>query len=88
MYSSQCFNHSDISFIAGNFPERICAPMAEEIARNGGEIRTSARLQEIVLNDDGSVKHYQMKDGSKIEGDLYVSAMPGKALSAMTDASL
>lgn len=54
--------------------------MAEEIARNGGEIRTNARLQEIVLNNDGSVKHYQMKDGSKIEGDLYVSAMPGANL--------
>lgn len=52
--------------------------MADEIAKNGGEIRTKARLQEIVLNEDNTVKHFQMQDGSKIEGDLYVSAMPGR----------
>ena len=69
---------SHASEFAGNFPERICKPMADEITRQGGEIRTNARLQEIVLNEDGSVKHYQMKDGSKIEADLYVSAMPGR----------
>lgn len=51
--------------------------MADEIAKNGGEIRTKARLQEIVLNEDETVKHFLMQDGSKIEGDLYVSAMPG-----------
>ena len=62
--------------------------MANEIASNGGEIRTNARLQEIVLNDDGSVKHYQMKDGSKIEGDLYVSAMPGPLLPTRKDGSI
>lgn len=65
------------SLCAGNFPERICQPMADEIAKNGGEIRTKARLQEIVLNEDETVKHFLMQDGSKIEGDLYVSAMPG-----------
>ena len=44
---------------------------------NGGEVRTNARLQEIVTNDNGSVQHFRMQDGSVIEGDLYVSAMPG-----------
>ena len=51
--------------------------MADEIVKNGGEIRTKARLQEIVLNDDNTVKHFKMQDDSKLEADLYVSAMPG-----------
>lgn len=53
--------------------------MADEIQANGGEIRTKQRLQQIVLNDDDTIKHFQMQDGSTIEGDLYVSAMPGSS---------
>lgn len=39
--------------------------------------RYNARLKEIELNDDDSVKCFKMADGTTIEGDLYVSAMPG-----------
>ena len=42
-------------------------------------MRTKARLAEIELNEDDSVKHFRMQDGSTIEADLYVSAMPGAA---------
>ncbi len=38
----------------------------------------NARLKEIELNDDDSVKRFRLADGSTLEGDLYVSAMPGK----------
>lgn len=38
----------------------------------------NARIKEIELNDDDTVKCYHLADGSTIEGDLYVSAMPGK----------
>lgn len=38
----------------------------------------NARLKEIELNDDDSVKRFKLADGSTLEGDLYVSAMPGK----------
>ncbi len=37
----------------------------------------NARLKEIELNDDDSVKRFRLADGSTLEGDLYVSAMPG-----------
>ena len=47
---------------------------------HGGEVRTNARLQEIVTNDDGSIQHFRMQDDTVIEGDLYVSAMPGWSL--------
>ena len=45
--------------------------------------RMNARLKEIVLNEDESVKCYRLADGSTIEGDLYVSAMPGKDRSSL-----
>ena len=40
----------------------------------------NARLKEIELNSDDTVKCYRLADGSTIEGDLYVSAMPGNSL--------
>ena len=39
--------------------------------------RMNARLKEIELNDDDSVKCFRLADGNTLEGDLYVSAMPG-----------
>ena len=39
--------------------------------------RYNARLKEIELNSDDSVKCFKMADGTTVEGDLYVSAMPG-----------
>ena len=38
----------------------------------------NARIKEIELNADNTVKCFQLADGSNIEGDLYVSAMPGE----------
>ena len=43
-----------------------------------GCCRYNARLKEIELNEDDSVKCFRMADGTTVEGDLYVSAMPGK----------
>ncbi len=37
----------------------------------------NSRLKDIVLNDDGSIKHLALTNGTTVEGDLYVSAMPG-----------
>lgn len=74
--AGDCFTQVS-KFCTGNFPERLCQPMADEITSNGGELRLNSRLSEIVLNDDDTVRHFRMQDGSTIEGDLYVSAMPG-----------
>ena len=38
----------------------------------------NARIKEIELNSDDTVKCFKMADGSTTEGDLYVSAMPGR----------
>ena len=38
--------------------------------------RLCSPVKEIVTEEDGSVKHLLMRDGSKIVADEYVSAMP------------
>lgn len=76
-------NGLQMAFLDGNQPERLCEPMKQHIEARGGEVRTKAAVQEIVTNDDGSVKHLLMRDGSKIEADEYVSAMPVDVMKRM-----
>ena len=65
-----------MAFLDGNQPDRVCEPMKEHIEKHGGEVRISAPVKEIVTNSDGSVKHLLMRDGSTVEADEYISAMP------------
>jgi len=76
-----------MGFLDGNQPDRLCAPMAQHIVKGGGEVRTNAPVKRIVTNDDGSVKHLEMRDGSIIEADEYVSAMPVDVMKRMEPAA-
>jgi 15-cis-phytoene desaturase len=67
---------SKMAFLDGAPPERLCQPMVDYFTAKGGELQMNARLREIVLNPDGSVKELQMVNGDKVTGDLYISAMP------------
>ncbi|MGH1394962.1 MAG: 15-cis-phytoene desaturase [Trichormus sp.] len=49
---------SKIAFLDGSPTERLCAPIVDHITAGGGEVRLNAPIKEIVLNDDGSVKHF------------------------------
>jgi 15-cis-phytoene desaturase len=71
---------SKIAFLDGSPTERLCEPLVEYITDRGGEVRTLSPLKEIVLNQDGTVKHFLMRglNGAPDEvltADLYVSAM-------------
>jgi 15-cis-phytoene desaturase len=72
-----------MAFLDGNQPDRLCAPMKAHIEARGGEVRTNAPVKQFLLNEDGSVKGLQMRDGSVIEADTYVSAMPVDILKRM-----
>jgi 15-cis-phytoene desaturase len=65
-----------MAFLDGAPPERLCQPMVDYITARGGEVRLNQRVKEIVLNEDGTVKRFDMVDGSTIEADLYVSSAP------------
>ena len=71
---------SKMAFLDGAPPERLCQPMVDHFSARGGQVKFNARIKDIVLNEDGSVKHYALTNGEIVEGDLYVSAMPGRCL--------
>ncbi len=50
----------------------------EYITARGGEVQLNSRLQEIELADDGNVAAFRLTDGRRMEGDLYISSMPGR----------
>ena len=59
-------------------PERLCAPLVDYITARGGEVQLNSRLQEIELAEDGAVTAFRLSDGRRVEGDLYISSMPGR----------
>jgi len=73
-----------MAFLDGNQPERLCAPMRGHIEARGGEVRTSAPVKEILTNEDGTVSGLELRDGSIVEADVYVSAMPVDIVKRMT----
>lgn len=76
-------NGLQMAFLDGNQPDRVCGPMKEYVEMRGGEVRTNSPLKEFVLNEDGSIKHLLMTDGSVVEADEYVSAVPVDILKRM-----
>jgi len=69
-------NGLQMAFLDGNQPDRVCAPMKKFVESKGGSITMETPLKEIVLNEDHTVKHLLMRDGTTVEADIYVSAMP------------
>jgi 15-cis-phytoene desaturase len=80
---------SKMAFLDGAPPERLCQPLVDYITARGGEVRMEAPLKEIVLRGDSSaangtgsavdadgVDHFILRDGSKVEADLYVCSAP------------
>ena len=79
---------SKIAFLDGSPTERLCQPMVDYVTERNGEVRLNAPLKQIVLNEDGSVKHFLMRglNGAPdyIEtADLFVSAMSVDVLKAI-----
>ncbi|WP_427158384.1 15-cis-phytoene desaturase [Aliinostoc sp. HNIBRCY26] len=52
---------SKIAFLDGSPTERLCDPIVDHITAGGGEVRLNAPIKEIVLNEDGSVKHFVIR---------------------------
>ncbi|MCU0570956.1 MAG: 15-cis-phytoene desaturase [Oculatellaceae cyanobacterium Prado106] len=72
---------SKIAFLDGSPTERLCQPIVDHIIERGGQVKLNVPLKQIVLNPDGTVKHFLLRglNGAPDEiltADLYVSAMP------------
>ncbi len=71
---------SKIAFLDGPPTERLCQPIVDHITAGGGTVELERPLKEIVLNADGSVRHFLIrgingKADEILEADAYVSAM-------------
>ena len=74
-------NGSKMAFLDGAPPDRLCQPMVKYIKDRGGEVYLNRPLRAINLNDDNSVKSFQIggedAEGAKeIYADAYISALP------------
>jgi 15-cis-phytoene desaturase len=69
-------NGSQCAFLDGNPPERLCEPIQQYIEQNGGKVYTNSPIQEIVTNPNGSIQYLLLRNGEKVMGDEYVSAVP------------
>lgn len=55
-----------MAFLDGAPPERLCQPLVDYFTAKGGQIKMNARLKEIVLNSDKSVKEIQLTNGETV----------------------
>lgn len=68
---------SQTAFLDGNQPDRLCAPMKQKIERNGGFVHLKSPIQSIELcQESNEIHHLVLADGTPIEADYYVNAMP------------
>ena len=52
------------------------------IKARGGDVRTGAQVRELII-EDGVVVAVELKDGERVEGDCFISAVPPEALFAI-----
>jgi 15-cis-phytoene desaturase len=81
-------NGSKMAFLDGSPTERLCQPMVDYITERGGEVRLNAPIQEFLLEDDNTVRGFQIRgvkgaDSEILTADIYVSAMPVDPLKLM-----
>jgi len=69
-------NGSQIAFLDGNQPDRLCEPLKRHIEAGGGRVLTKSPIKSIVTKADGSIDHLLLRSGEKVVADEYVSAMP------------
>jgi 15-cis-phytoene desaturase len=79
---------STIAFLDGAPTERLCEPLVEYITERGGQVLLEKPLKEIVLNDDGTVKHFKMRgingqSDENIIADAYVCATSVDVIKAL-----
>jgi len=57
---------SKMAFLDGAPPERLCQPLVDYFVGKGGQVKMNARLKDIQLNTDGSVKQLLLTNGETV----------------------
>ncbi len=74
-------NGSKMAFLDGAPPERLCQPIVDHIESLGGKVYLNSPLKKIHLNQDNSIKSFEIRKTTEgetqdIVADAYVSALP------------
>jgi zeta-carotene desaturase len=78
-YFARSTRASELGFLDTSPAEGIFAPIQRYLEAHGAQIRTGAKVQEILLDTEGDkerVRGLHLADGSTIEADAYVIAAP------------
>jgi 15-cis-phytoene desaturase len=72
---------SQMAFLDGNPPQRLCQPIVDYVVARGGEVHLDSPIREIELAPDASVSGFRIggikgKQGYTLTADAYVSALP------------
>ncbi|CAE7359131.1 PDS [Symbiodinium natans] len=65
-----------MAFLDGNQTLRLCEPLKQYIEARGGQVLLDQPLASIETNEDGSVKHFRMRNGKNVVADEYISSVP------------
>ena len=77
---------SQTAFLDGNQPDRLCAPIVQHVEARGGRVLTGCPVSAIETADSGEVTGLRLADGSVVEADTYISAMPVDVLKRLVPA--
>lgn len=64
-----------MAFLDGAPPERLCQPLVDYFTAKGGQVQMNARLKDIELNPDGSVKQLQLVNGETVSSRVLACMM-------------
>ncbi|KAK4531941.1 hypothetical protein CCYA_CCYA10G2798 [Cyanidiococcus yangmingshanensis] len=79
---------SEMAFLDGAPPERLCEPLVGAIEAAGGHVRCNQRVSQIIYDEKTRmVQGLRLASGECIEADAYVSAMPVDILKLLMPAS-
>lgn len=70
---------SQVAFLDGNQPDRLCQPLVEYIQSRSGIIRINSPVKEIITTNNeihSPVDYITLRNGEIIKADEYISAMP------------
>jgi 15-cis-phytoene desaturase len=72
---------SQMAFLDGNPPQRLCQPIVDYVVARGGEVHLDSPMRQIELAPDASVSGFRIggikgKQGYLLQADAYVSALP------------
>ena len=68
---------SRVAFLKGSPELRLFRPLLEKLQQRGVEVRFNSKVNRVLFDvDTNGVNGFELEDGTLVQGDIYLSAMP------------